>query len=108
MICDPLQSFIPQPPNKALSSVQRLSGNRSHSSRAFRFIADNPQIALPASVRGPVLLPPCIRQRPFFMLGLTHAVPRRVFAPQRLPVPNCPPYMGEPLNSLEHHLLTII
>ena len=37
----------------------------------------------PAGVRGPVLRPPCIRQRPFFIAVPSQAVPRLVFAPQR-------------------------
>src|SRR5258705_12603068 len=39
--------------------------------------------ALPACA-GPVLLPPCSRQRPFAMAGALHVPPaRRRFAPQR-------------------------
>jgi hypothetical protein len=38
----------------------------------------------PASVRAPVLAPPCIRHRPFAIAGARHAHPvRRAFAPQR-------------------------
>jgi len=33
--------------------------------------------------RGPVDLPPCIRQRPFFIAAARHGVPFLVFAPQR-------------------------
>ena len=39
--------------------------------------------ASPAAVRGPVELPPCIRQRPFGMAGDRQAVPARVVAPHR-------------------------
>jgi hypothetical protein len=34
-------------------------------------------------VRGPVLLPPCNRQRPFGIAGARQLAPCRVFAPQR-------------------------
>jgi hypothetical protein len=37
----------------------------------------------PSGVRGPVLGPPCIRQRPFGIAGLLHGVPALVRAPQR-------------------------
>lgn len=36
---------------------------------------------MPALLRGPVLLPPCIRQRLFAIAGARQAVPMRVFAP---------------------------
>ncbi len=39
--------------------------------------------ARPSAVLGPVLLPPCMRQRPFCMAGPLHGQPCRVFAPQR-------------------------
>ena len=39
--------------------------------------------ARPSSVVGPRHLPPCMRQRPFFMAGLLHGEPARVLAPQR-------------------------
>jgi len=35
----------------------------------------------PSDVRGPVLGPPCLRQRPLAMAGATQAVPRLVLAP---------------------------
>ena len=35
----------------------------------------------PSGVLGPVLAPPCIRQRPFRMAGPSQGVPRRVLAP---------------------------
>jgi len=38
--------------------------------------------SIPAAV-GPVLLPPCIRQRPFGMAACRHELPLRVFALQR-------------------------
>jgi len=39
--------------------------------------------AKPSAVRGPVLAPPCIRQRPLGMEGARHGVPLRVRAPQK-------------------------
>src|SRR5215470_14710793 len=41
------------------------------------------QRSRPSAVRGPVLRPPCIRQRPFFMAGWRQEQPARVRAPQR-------------------------
>jgi hypothetical protein len=42
------------------------------------------RLAKPSGVRGPVLLPPCIRQRPFGIAGARQARPVvRAFAPQR-------------------------
>ena len=41
-------------------------------------------LAKPSGVRGPVLGPPCIRQRPFGIAGALHGRPARVRAPQRL------------------------
>ncbi len=41
------------------------------------------QRSRPSGVRGPVLLPPCIRQRPFGIPGPKQGVPRRVLAPHR-------------------------
>ena len=35
------------------------------------------------SAEGPVLAPPCMRQRPFFIAGLLQGQPARVFAPHR-------------------------
>ena len=57
------------------------------------------QRASPSAVRGPVLLPPCIRQRPFAIPGAAHRVPRRVFAPQRGAVLGSPagfPFLSQP------------
>src|SRR5262249_51444386 len=39
--------------------------------------------ARPSAVRGPVLRPPCSRQRPFRIAGCRQAPPQRVRAPQR-------------------------
>jgi hypothetical protein len=39
--------------------------------------------SFPSGVRGPVLMPPCIRQRPFGIAGDWHRVRLRVSAPQR-------------------------
>src|SRR4029450_2776365 len=39
--------------------------------------------SIPATVLGPVLSPPCSRQRPFFMAGHWQGVPFRVLAPHR-------------------------
>ena len=44
----------------------------------------------PSGVRGPVLLPPCIRHRPFRIAGARQAVPRRVRAPHRGAVAGSP------------------
>jgi hypothetical protein len=37
----------------------------------------------PLRFLGPVLLPPCMRPRPFFIAGARHGSPRRAVAPQR-------------------------
>jgi hypothetical protein len=37
--------------------------------------------ASPSAVRGPVLRPPCMRQRPFFIAGEAQVLPSRRFAP---------------------------
>lgn len=53
----------------------------------------------PASVRGPVLFPPCILQRPFFMAGLRQVRPARVFAPHRAQLWKSPggfPFRSQP------------
>ena len=42
-----------------------------------------PQRSRPSEVRGPVLLPPCIRQRPLAIAGAWHGRSRRVTAPHR-------------------------
>ena len=39
--------------------------------------------AIPSGVLGPVLRPPCSRQRPFGIAGHMQGVPRRFLAPQR-------------------------
>ena len=55
--------------------------------------------ASPISVRGPVLVPPCIRQRPFCIAGPLQAVPFRVLAPQRGAVLGSPtglPFFSHP------------
>ena len=41
-------------------------------------------LAKPSGVRGPVLGPPCIRQRPLAIAGPRHGCPARVRAPQSL------------------------
>ena len=38
---------------------------------------------MPSGVRGPVLGPPCIRQRPLAIAGCRHDLPLRVLAPHR-------------------------
>lgn len=45
------------------------------------FQRERRDLAKPSGVRGPVLAPPCIRQRPLRIAGDWHAVPRRVLAP---------------------------
>ena len=55
--------------------------------------------AKPASVRGPVLAPPCIRQRPLRMAGPLQGVPFRVLAPHRGAVLGSPvglPFLSHP------------
>jgi hypothetical protein len=56
--------------------------------------------ARPSGVRGPVLVPPCMRQRPFFIAGPLQGHPRRVLAPQRgaaLGLPRRLPFRRGPL-----------
>src|SRR5690348_8172003 len=55
--------------------------------------------SLPAAVRGPVLHPPCMRQRPFAIAAALHGAPPRVraFAPQRGAFPGSP--TGLPLRN---------
>jgi hypothetical protein len=58
--------------------------------------------ALPASVRGPVLGPPCIRQRPLGIAAARHGAPDRVLAPQRGALPGLPvrfPLLSRPIPS---------
>ncbi len=53
----------------------------------------------PAAVLGPVLRPPCIRQRPLGMAGLRHDVLRLVLAPHRGAVCQSPgglPFLNHP------------
>jgi len=55
--------------------------------------------AKPAPVRGPVLAPPCIRQRPLRMAGPLHRVPFHVLAPHRGAVLGSPgrlPFFNHP------------
>src|SRR5271166_4777847 len=55
--------------------------------------------AKPALVRGPVLAPPCIRQRPLRIAGPLHGVPLRVLAPHRGAMPGSPvglPFFNHP------------
>lgn len=50
-------------------------------------------------MRGPVLAPPCIRQRPLRMAGLVHGAPLRVVAPHRAAVLGSPvglPFFSHP------------
>jgi len=51
-------------------------------------------------VRRPVLVPPCIRQRPFGIAGAMHADPLRVLAPHLWAVLKSPgglPFFSQPL-----------
>jgi len=60
------------------------------------------QRARPSAVRGPVLSPPCIRQRPFFMAGWRQDSPERVWAPQRRAArksPSVAPFRSRPRRS---------
>ena len=58
--------------------------------------------ALPSVVRGPVLFPPCIRQRSLpVSAGFLHGVPARVFARHRVPCHCGPNHVPRPaFNSL--------
>ena len=50
-------------------------------------------------MRGPVLGPPCIRQRPFGMAGSSHGVPFRVLAPHFAAFERSPgglPFLSQP------------
>src|SRR5258708_7505915 len=56
--------------------------------------------ASPSAVRGPVLVPPCMRHRPFRIAGDLHRPPARVFAPHRAAVVGSPgglPFLSQPL-----------
>lgn len=56
--------------------------------------------AFPSSVFGPVLGPPCMRQRPFGIAGPRQQPPERVLAPQRGALAGFPvllPYMSRPI-----------
>ena len=58
-------------------------------------------LARPSAVRGPVLKPPCSRQR--FLPrsgGFWHAVPRRVLAPQRMLGQSGPTLVFKPISTL--------
>ena len=89
-------------PGSPLQTVAKadhvISTNRLAPARSSRTNARNPSIsavripcvvraarirARPSDVRGPVLSPPCSRQRQFFIAGDRHGVPARVRAPQR-------------------------
>jgi hypothetical protein len=53
----------------------------------------------PSGVLGPVLSPPCIRQRPLGIAGPLQGVPRRVLAPHRLAFRKSPgglPFLSQP------------
>jgi hypothetical protein len=55
--------------------------------------------SIPSAVLGPVLQPPCIRQRPFGIAGDWHGDPRRVFAPHRGALEKSPggfPFFNQP------------
>src|SRR5947207_1036107 len=60
--------------------------------------------AKPSGVRGPVLAPPCIRQRPLDIPGARHSLPRRVLAPHLEALFGSPgrlPFFSHPLFDLE-------
>ena len=86
----------------ATASSDRSAATKAQSTRARRVNADRrawnardsalyrPWIvraatirAFPSAVLAPVLPPPCMRHRPFFIAGPRHGQPRRVRAPQR-------------------------
>jgi hypothetical protein len=60
--------------------------------------------ARPSEVRGPVLAPPCIRQRPLRIAGAIHSLPCRVLAPHRgafFGSPGGLPFFNHPKENLE-------
>jgi hypothetical protein len=68
-------------------------------------------LANPDAVRGPVLVPPCIRQRPLGIAGLLHDVPARVFAPQRgalLKSPTALSFFNQPRLPIEFTHITFV
>src|SRR4051794_19317087 len=88
-------------------SLQTRSNSRRSRCSSFAS-AENPpcfQFALleranPLAVRGPELVPPCIRHRPFGIAGALHGDPRRVFAPHLgdlLKSPQGLPFLSHPL-----------
>ena len=61
-------------------------------------------------MRGPVLVPPCIRQRPLCMAGPLHGAPLRVLAPHRGAVLGSPvelPFFNHPRRFAWGSLITI-
>ena len=71
-------------------SRSRRDRSRKNRRRAIASLVNLPcrrfarrERSFPSGVRGPVLFPPCRRQRPFFIAGAWQGVPRRVLAPQR-------------------------
>jgi hypothetical protein len=72
-----------------IRSTQRAAFSTRRSIFACMEYAPVFQLALrdrsnPSELRGPVLAPPCILQRPFGMAGLLQDVPSRVLAPHRI------------------------
>src|SRR5438132_11779999 len=66
--------------------------------------------ASPCGVRGPVLAPPCILQRPFFITGPLQGVPWRVLAPHlglRFGSPGGVPIFQPPSSSCVRYSVTL-
>jgi hypothetical protein len=107
------------PRNQSRRSRSLLSSSRQRKKRccAFASVEYKPCFqfarrdrARPFRVRGPVLAPPCIRQRPLCMAGALHGVPLRVLAPHRGAVLGSPvglPFLSHPLPCTEGSLLVI-
>ena len=74
----------------AQQSLHKRKNRRRYSASSFARAENLPCFQLarrersnPAAVRGPVLAPPCIRQRPLCIAGALHSSPFRVLAPHR-------------------------
>jgi hypothetical protein len=68
-------------PDRRSRDVSNLSRARRQASQRFRLAAAIR--ARPSGVRGPVLRPPWLGQRPFFSALRLHGCPARVLAPHR-------------------------
>ena len=103
------------------SNPARLHSRMTRLSSAFRaltratcaldrrpcFVCAAMERALPSGVRGPVLLPPCSRQRDRpFSAGFWQGLPFRFLAKQRLPGQSGPKRVLRP-NSINSRVLTV-